>query len=174
MISADRFRMKDVTSANFGLLIAYVLPGFILLWGMEPFSSTIQFWFGQSNTQTSSLGGFLYVTVASVGVGQFTSTIRWMVIDAIHHRTGIRPPVWNFSKLTKNVAAFDQLIEIHYRYYQWHANTFVALNFAVLLRAMVYGISATQFGILMAVDAVLFVGSRDTLRKYYHRVNELL
>ena len=34
--------MKDVTSANFGLLIAFVLPGFILLWGIKPYSATIE------------------------------------------------------------------------------------------------------------------------------------
>ena len=35
--------MKDVTSSNFGLLIAYVLPGFIVLWGMEPYSDQVDY-----------------------------------------------------------------------------------------------------------------------------------
>ena len=29
--------MKPVTTDNFGLLIAYLLPGFVALWGLRPF-----------------------------------------------------------------------------------------------------------------------------------------
>ena len=114
------------------------------------------------------------MTVVSVGLGQIVSTLRWMFVDSIHHRTGIREPIWNFSELTTSVAAFNQLIEIHYRYYQWHANALVAVNLAAVLRWAAYGVSAAQLYLVIGLSVVLFVGSRDTLRKYYRRVEELL
>lgn len=166
--------VRDVTSANFGLLIAFVLPGFILLWGTEPYSATVQGWMGRSTPEQASVGGFLYVTVASVGMGQLVSTIRWLVVDTILYRTGVPRPKWNFRRLKDSVAAFEQLIEIHYRYYQWHANSLVALTIAVVLRWIAEGFSWTQLSILITVDALLFAGSRDTLSKYHHRVEELL
>lgn len=166
--------MKDLTAANFGLLIAYVIPGFILLWGIEPYSATIQVWFGQHSTENASVGGFLYVTVASVGLGQLVSTVRWLTIDTLHHRSGLAKPNWNFRGLNDAVAAFDRLIEDHYRYYQFHANCVVAVSLAALLRWVAYGFSWRQLIGLILVDILLLAGSRDTLKKYYRRVEDVL
>jgi hypothetical protein len=166
--------VKDVTAANFGLLIAYVLPGFVLLWGLEPYSETVQTWMGQSSSANAGVGGFLYITVASVGVGQVVSTIRWLMIDRIHHATGIERPNWNFARLSGTVDAFDRLIEDHYRYYQFHANGLIAVTTAAFLIWWAHGFRWTALLMVIAVDAVLFAGSRDTLRKYYRRVEEVL
>jgi len=166
--------VRDVTSANFGLLIAFVIPGFVLLWGIEPYSGSVQNWVAPESGPHATVGGFLYVTVASVGLGQLVSTLRWLVIDSMHHRTGIRKPTWNFRRLKDKVDAFDHLIQIHYRYYQWHANCLVAATLSACLRWSVNGIRLSEFLLLLAVDALLFVGSRDTLDKYYRRVEELL
>lgn len=60
--------MREVTGQNFGLLIAYILPGFIVLWGLSHFSTTIAGWLG-ATADGPTVGGFLYVTLASVGAG---------------------------------------------------------------------------------------------------------
>ncbi|MEJ7594342.1 MAG: hypothetical protein WKF77_22630 [Planctomycetaceae bacterium] len=60
------------------------------------------------------------------------STLRWLLIDTLHHRTGILPPKWNFRKLRDRITAYDRLIEIHYRYYQWHSNALIAVTIAKL------------------------------------------
>jgi len=166
--------VKDVTSENFGLLIAYVLPGFILLWSLAPYSITIAGWLGQTTGDQPTVGGFLYVTLASVGLGQFVSTLRWLLMDSLHHATGIRQPHFDFSKLKDAVEAFDRLIEIHYRYYQWHANSLVALILAAVFRSYSHGLQAGDLLLLLMVVVLLFLGSRDTLRKYYRRVDDLL
>ena len=114
------------------------------------------------------------MTVASVGLGQLVSTLRWLLIDCLHHRTGLPTPKWNFRKLKDSVEAFEQLIEIHYRYYQWHANSLIAVTLAASLRWIANGFSGWSFVMLIAVDALLFIGSRDTLSKYHRRVEELL
>ncbi|MCP4175459.1 MAG: hypothetical protein GY758_32330 [Fuerstiella sp.] len=167
-------QMKDITSANFGLLIAYVLPGFVLLGGIEPYSETVQAWVGQSSAEAASVGGFLYVTVASVGLGQLVSTLRWLTIDSLHHRTGIGKPSWNFRRLKDKVEAFDHLIQIHYRYYQWHANSLISVTLAAFLRWTVNGFRWKEFALVVTVNCLLYAGSRDTLDKYYRRVEELL
>jgi hypothetical protein len=89
--------VKDVTSENFGLLIAYVLPGFVLLWSLAPVLDHHRGWLGQANGDQPTVGGFLYVTLASVGLGQFVSTLRWLLMDSLHHATGIRQPHFDFS-----------------------------------------------------------------------------
>ncbi|MFN0196057.1 MAG: hypothetical protein ACKVT0_04885 [Planctomycetaceae bacterium] len=170
--------MKEVSSSNFGLLIAYLVPGFMVLWGMSYFSETIRSWLSASGTMTPTVGGFMYVTLASVAAGVTVSTVRWAVIDTIHHWTGLPQPVWDFSRLQDNVEAYNVINEIHYKYYQFHGNALLALFFVYVARRLHLGFFTAPLGwfdtgfVLLSV--ILFVGSRDTLHKYHSRVNDLL
>lgn len=168
--------MKDVSPGNFGILIAFVLPGFVVLWGASYFSATVRQWLSADTTPT--IGGFMFGTLASVAAGVTVSTVRWMVIDTIHHWTGIRQPPWNFARLGENVSAYNVLNDIHYKFYQFHANGLIALVFVYVARRIRLGILAAPVGWLdfgfALLSLVLFVGSRDMLRKYYGRVSQLL
>ena len=161
--------MRAITNQNFGLLIAYVLPGFVALWGLSHVSATIAAWLGSSPTDMPTVGGFLYVTLASVGAGLTVSTMRWLVIDTIHHRTGIPAPDWDFTRLSERTAAYDVLIEIHYRYYQFYGNSLVAVWLAFVVRWSDVCLSIWEPVGVMALSPILWLGSRDTLRKYYRR-----
>src|SRR5581483_12018904 len=118
---------KDASVNDFGLLIAYVLPGFTAIWGLSFLSPSLRQWLGSSQAEAATLAGFLYATVASIIAGMTVSTIRWLLLDALHHRTGIRPPAWDFYQLRDSAAAFDTLVNIHYKYYQFNANMLVSL-----------------------------------------------
>ncbi len=166
--------MREVTSKNFGLLIAYLLPGFTMVWGISHVSPEMQAWLGTTASEAPTVGGFLYVTLASVAAGLTVSTIRWAVVDTIHHRTGICKPRWDFSKLGEKVSAFEALIEIHYRYYQWYANMLIALPLAFILRWSALGFRWSEMFLLIVIEALFFFASRDTIRKYYQRVESLL
>jgi len=165
--------VRDVTTTNFGLLIAYVIPGFVTLLGVSTFSPTVASWIS-SGGELPTVGGFLYVTIASVGAGLTVSTVRWLVIDWIHHRTGTHQPDWDFGRLPERVQAFDVLIEIHYRYYQWYGNMIVAVLSLGIMRTVVSGWSLSGSLMIAAVVALFTAASRDTLRKYYRRVDGVL
>ncbi len=165
--------MEPLKNDSFGLLIAYVLPGFVALWGMSKFSVTLQGWLASSPANSPTIGGFLYVTLASVASGLTISTLRWLVVDNFHHATGLRRPNWDFSTLRNRIAAFSLLNEQLYRYYQFYGNSMVALCAVVALRGFLG--ASTWFDAALGAVAVLFaLGSRDTLRKYYRSVSELL
>lgn len=170
--------MKNVSADNFGLLIAYLLPGLTVLWGLGYVSPTMRSWLGTTSTSPPTIGGFLYVTLASVAAGLIVSTVRWAVLDTIHHWTGIRRPNWDFARLQENVTAFDVLIEIHYRYYQHYGNMLVSLAFAYAARRSALGLWSAPLGWLdlglLLLALVFFFGSRDTLRKYYQRTARFL
>ncbi|MCH8829523.1 MAG: hypothetical protein IID45_08105 [Planctomycetes bacterium] len=115
------------------------------------------------------------VTLGSLAAGLFVSTVRWAIIDTIHHHTGIAPPDWRFESLAVKYAAFELVIDHHYRHFQFHANVFVALAFTFFA----YWISSAKINgwmvlVFLAVEALLWFGSRDTLRKYYRRGEILL
>ena len=170
--------MRDVTSENFGLLIAYLLPGFVVLWGARPLVPGVALWLAASPGTAPTVGGFLYATLGSVAAGMFVSALRWAVIDTLHHHTGIPEPRWDFARFPANAAAIDSLVYDHYRYYQHYANMLVALGIAYAARAWAGEIFPGQGGWwdlgFLLVGVVLYLGSRDALRKYYQRTASIL
>lgn len=169
--------MQTISNANFGPLIAYLVPGATVLLGLKPFSPVLQSWFAATPLTAPTIGGFLYLTLASLASGMTVSAFRWVVIDAIHAWTGLPPPELDFARLGRNVEAFRLLVEIHYKYYQHHANMVVALAIAYVAHRTSSGWFA-PWGILdvgfLVLEVVFFVTSRDNLRRYYARSAQLL
>ena len=169
--------MKDVTASNFGLLIAYLAPGFTTLWGLSHFSPTLRSWLGSAASTQPTVGGFLYVTVASVAVGLTVSAVRWAMIDTLHHSTGVAQPDWDFAKLRESVVGFNVLNELYYRYYQFYANMLVAVLLLYFGRRAASGWASPvdwEDAGFAVIELILFAGSRDTLVKYYRRTEQLL
>jgi hypothetical protein len=169
--------MKEAPLRSFGLIIAYVLPGFMALWGASFVSETVRSWLDAS-AQGATVGGFAYATLAAIGAGMTANAVRWVLLDRLHHWTGVREPRWDFSRFAVRAAAFDRLVENHYRYYQSYGASLVAVTFSYALWKQSVGSSLLRPGWsdvgLLVVAAVLFAGSRDALRKYYTRAEQLL
>lgn len=172
-----RITMNDNVSGNFGLLVAYLIPGATVLWGLSLFSPQLAALFAATPPNAPTIGGFLYLTVASLAAGMTVNAVRWAVLDTVHSRTGMALPPLDFSRLGKNVEAFTLLIEIHYKHYQFHANMVVATALAYVC----YRIHIGTIGPLRWFDAgvvvleIVFIAmSRDTLRKYHIRGSQLL
>jgi hypothetical protein len=171
-------QVRETYSLSFGFLVAYLVPGFVVLWGVSYYSPLLRAWLVSPPANLPTVGGLLYVTVGSLAAGVTASAFRWALFDTLHHRTGIAPPTWTFAALPEKLEAFQTLIEIHYRYYQTHANLLVALAFAYAMRFLAIGWQAYRLGAVdlgfIVIGVVLFLGSRDALRKYYRRAGELL
>jgi hypothetical protein len=166
---------KEVPLNDFGLLIAYILPGFAALWGCSYLNPSVGQWMLVSGGTSPTVAGFLYSTVASLATGLTVSTVRWLVIDPLHHATGIRQPNRDYAKLDTRVGAYELLTDYHYKFYQFYSNMLVSL-------CWVYGtwrathstnVGLAEIGFLL-LAIVFYLGSRDTLRKYYERTGQLL
>jgi hypothetical protein len=168
--------VEELSHRNFGLVIAYVLPGSVALWGTSPmFPDTTRSLLTQD--ERGSVAGFLYVSLAALGVGLTLSALRWLTLDNVHHVFGVRRPRWDDLKLAENLEAFNYLVENHYRYYQFYANTLVACVVAFAVHQISASPRANEWSFdlgIVALCAVLFLGSRDALSKYYSRVERLL
>ena len=165
------------TSNQFGLLVAYLLPGFIGLAGIAPFAPLVSAWLRPGSYAEASLGAPVYAILAATTIGMIASPIRWLLIDHIHHWTGVTPPVWDDSRLEQRLTAFNYLVESHYRYYQFLANSLIviicayAINRAMRTSPFLGAGTDIAFFILCAT---LFAGSRDALSKYYTRTGRLI
>ena len=169
--------MQSISNANFGPLIAYLVPGATALWGFSLFSPSLEVWFAATPANAPTIGGFLYLTVTSLAVGMIVTAFRWVLIDLLHAVTGLRPPKLDFSRLSGKVDAFSLLIEIHFRHYQFYSNMIVATAIAYACyriqigRFWSVGLPDLAFAVL---ETIFFITSRDTLRKYYLRTQQLL
>jgi hypothetical protein len=169
--------MQTVNNSNFGIAIAYLLPGVIALWGVSFVSETVRGWFGATPGGAATVGGFLQVTLASLAVGLLISVVRWGIVDTIHHMTGVRPPRWNFADLRRDFHVFEGLVENHYRYYQFFSGSLIAAVIVYLTARFRAHALPGSFGwpdvAFLAAAVLLFLGSRDTLKKYYRRTSQL-
>jgi uncharacterized membrane protein len=169
---------KESSLNDFGLLIAYALPGYTAIWGVSYLSEALRPWAGPFPSDASTVSGFLYTTVAAVAAGMAVSTVRWLTIDTLHHCTRIHSPRWDFARLRDSAEAFGILIDVHYRYYQHYSNMVVAILFVLAARRLAPAPNVVPFSIVdvarLLVTGVFFLGSRDALRKYYARAGQLL
>lgn len=167
--------MRENPPLDFGLIVAYLVPGFVALWGLSLHSPTIESWLAVAPSRAATVGDMFYATLASLALGMIVSAFRWALIDALHHCTGIPMPDWDFSLLERRLAGYRLLVEFHYRYFQFFANMLVASVFTYLaVRLAGRDVPLTADLALVIVCFVLFLTSRDALRKYYARAGALL
>jgi hypothetical protein len=169
--------MKDITDKNFGPLIAFCLPGFILLLALSYSFPDLKDWLAISAAKDgASIGGFLYSTLASLSLGLLLSGLRWATVDQVLAREfwifGEALPNIDFRELDnkEKLAAFLNVVENHYRYYQYYSNSLVAVELGGLAYLWNGGkASVSQWILTIVLVGILYAASRDCFRKFYIR-----
>ncbi len=170
----------DTLSRQFGLVVAYLLPGFVSLAGFSLLVPAVARWLSPAVSYGEAglgIGPPVYTLLAALALGMVVSCFRWIVIDHVHSWTGVIPPLWAVERLEERLGAFTYLVEAHYRYYQFYANTLIAVVWTYALNRWM-GTSSllgpgTDLGVVI-LCAALFAGSRDALAKYYARTSRLI
>lgn len=162
---------QSVSESNFGLFISYLLPGYTALRGLPLFAAEGTIWNGAAPGTDATVTDFISGGFEAIFAGLTVSLIRWLILDTLHHRTGIAPPKWDFAALERSTAAFELLIQSHYRYYKFYANMVVALFWSYATVHPMSGWNALGYFLL---TGLFFYGSRDALKKYYERAGRLL
>lgn len=171
--------MTGSSSRQFGLIIAYVLPGFIALAGIAPVLPAVAEWLRPvpSGQFDFSVGPPLYSILTAMALGLVLSCFRWVLIDHAHQWMGVKRPAWEDSQLDRVLGAFDYLVQSHFRYYEWCGNTLLAVLWAYAVNRSLGTISLfspitdVAVGVLLLV---LFVASRSALANYYNRTRRLI
>lgn len=167
----------NISSNQFGLIVAYLLPGFIGLFGLAPFVPTVAIWLRPTSYAEASLGPPMYVLLLATAIGMILSCFRWLIIDQLHRWTGVPSPKWDDGRLSERLEAFNYLVESHYRYYQFVGNTIIAIVIAYPIQrwfatSPVLGLGTDAATVVVCL--VLLAASRDALAKYYARTHRLI
>jgi hypothetical protein len=162
--------MKEITYTHFGLLIAYLLPGFVVIWGISGLWPVAPICPSDSEACATipSLVGFFNTTLGAITAGMVVSAIRFIMVDTANHLTGLKRPQVDGYVLQQNLGAVDTVIDHHYRHYQFHANLLVAgvIAYGVHLFKTLAFTGLPE--VLLIILAIIFwLTARDNLRKYY-------
>jgi hypothetical protein len=136
----------------------------------------VRAWYAATPADAPTIGGLVFLSVASLAAGMTVSAVRWASVDTWHARRGLPAPDLDFARLPGRVDEFRLLIEIHYRHYQFYANMLVAVAAAYAgYRASAWCAAPGPADLAFVVlEPVFYFASRDTLRKYYARSARLL
>lgn len=160
---------------NFGLVIAYLIPGFLATYAVAPRVNTVDALLGGPGRVPNSASVVPLVLIA-VGVGIIINAISAVVIRPLIHLSGVRAEAGSFStRLTdEEIRRYDHLVEITFRYHQFYSNMLIAvvLLAPIWLRSPVLE-NILRNGSFLVVVVVLSVTARSSLRHFYRGLSKL-
>jgi hypothetical protein len=157
---------------TFGVSIAFIAPGVVVIWGIAQHSDTVRQWFGSAAEAEVSVGGFLFVLLASLAMGVFVQGIRWALINPLVHLTGVEKKNLDHSEWrdAEKLAAFTRTVEDFYRYYQFYSNMIVATLIAYALWLNSGGVWPWERPLTLVLGlpvlVVLFLSARNSMDNY--------
>jgi hypothetical protein len=163
--------MLQVSPINFGLIIAYFLPGSLAVFGLRYVSGSLSELFQSAQATPINVGAIVILVTASLIAGLIISSFGVIVIENIHYRTGVTKLVPDYSKLVGDkLKLYKDMVENVYRYHQFYGNMMTALLVLFILRYLVAGLpvidTRQHFSIFMLVIITivfLFFSSRKSL-----------
>ncbi len=169
-----------VSGLDFGVIIAFVAPGFVALQATSYYTSVTQAWMAAASDKDPGVGVFLFVLLGSLSMGLIVSGIRALLIDnllrshLLLRRFAIPPNKLDWSKVEeKNLLVLLTIRDGFYRHYQFYANTFVAVLLWSFSHAFASGLQRQYWALIAAVLCALFLSARSSLRQYVLAVNQV-
>ena len=148
----------------------------VALYALSYFMPDLRTWFGLVAEQPTTVGGFLFVVVGSIGIGVVVSGVRWFLCDWF-----LAPRVSLNNQRRREgetEAAYQALIANHYQYYQFYSNTSVALVWLFLSWLVAKDPSVSLVltrSVVLAVSACgLLLFARDAMKKFNEKALQLL
>lgn len=167
--------MFESLERNFSLIIAFILPGFLFLFGSVFLVTYSTADLVSQLRPIRQIGGFMFFLLAATACGMILSAIRWAILDTFHYLTGLRSPPLDFAKLEGKSSSFMLTVENNYRYYLFYGNSLIAmLGLFVVAWLEDVPLATRWLTILISLMGVLFLASRDSLRRFYIRTSQII
>ena len=120
---------QDQLGKSFGLVIAFLVPGMIGLYAASLHVPMLQEWFDAAGRAQTTVGGFLFIIIASSGAGVFISGVRWYLLEELIKRAaGVSTEHEAVNRRdTQTELVYQNVRQHHYDYYLFYSNALVAL-----------------------------------------------
>ena len=173
-----------ISGLDFGVVIAFVAPGFVALQAAASYVHTVAQWMAAASEKEQSIGVFLFVLLASLSVGLAVSGVRALLVDGL-----LRWSFWgkcavpqlnlDWSKVDdKTLPVLVTIRDAHYRFYQFYSNTLVALVFWMVSHVLSRSSTAPwhwqRWALIGSTTLLLLLSAHNSCRRYTDGVNKLL
>ena len=167
---------------NFGLIIAYFLPGVLVTYSLRYISARIDHLLHAVEEGQVFLGPAVVLVVGALVAGLIISSIRTVAVDSLLYKAGIPKPQVDYKKLTsaEKWAVYSQVVENIYRFYQFYGNIFLGLLLLAILRYGIAGVpifasaqSVTLFLITIGAVAALLLSAIQSMRQLHKAIDDL-
>jgi len=171
--------MKDVTSTSFGLVIAFLLPGLALFYGLSFWSSRIKVVLQKLLTSDPDAGLFILVLLGALSLGLLITPFRYLLYERWLSEKDRFVPA-DFSKLGEEgkLLAFRAAVDEHYRYHQFWGGMTIALPIIYcgwLIEFWSCSISIfLSILIFVLIQGVTGYAAWDALKKFLSRARPIL
>lgn len=170
------------SSLDFGVIIAFVAPGFVAFWATSYHMPMATAWMTAAADKEQNVGVFLFVLLASLSLGLVISGVRALLIDNLLRwrflgKLVVPPLNLDWSRVNeKKLALLLTIRDNHYRYYQFYSNTLTALVLWAFARAFAVAPRLSwQYWVLIASALVaLLLSAREALHRYVTAVGQLI
>jgi len=171
--------MVQFEPLDFGIFIAFILPGSVAVYGLRYVSPRISALWSMLESGQIIVGPLILLAVAALAAGLIVSALRVVVLEPIFCLTGVQEKELNYQKLANpdHLELFKEMIENVYRYAQFYGNMLLALLFCTFLRYLVGNASICQTTadkiVSLAIIGSLitiFVAGRKSLKDVYRHL----
>jgi hypothetical protein len=175
--------MKDVTSTSFGLLMAYLLPGFVGLWSFTFWSTGLRKIFETFLVAQWQVGLFLLVLAAALITGLMVGAVRTVLVHLmIIHFDAPHLSAKSFRQLQNETkfSAFCYVVDENFRYHQFWAGMVLVMPafFLGLAEELWKGLSCSKLicliAIFLLVETLTCFASWSSYQKFVERATYIL
>ena len=168
---------------GFSLLIAFLLPGLIALFGVATVDTTVRAWFSGAQTGPTFVG-LLFVLLAALALNLVITAVRWFLFEYISWPfVGSIIPVSPSFDQKKRKGLEVQYIDLRHQFY-YHYLAYANAAVALLLGAAAWWFLAAEtpalnttlavFGVALVTSVILTLAARDAIDRYDKRTESLI
>jgi hypothetical protein len=174
-------QVKDVTTTSFGLLIAYLLPGLVGLYGGRYWLDEVDRLFMTLGTKEASFGLFLLVALAGLTIGMLVTPVKWVVYEVLLFRgRRIQPSALKTLGESGKHDAFRAVIDEQYRYHQCWGNMSLVLILLSLgwfhteWSGLSFGGKLAAILLSVLIEGAVIWAAIESYRRYVDRATAVL
>jgi len=172
--------LKDVTSTSFGYIIAYLVPGVVLFYGLELWHPNLFPFLQGENKNETTIGPSVIFLLGCLASGLLINAFRWLMYEkGLCRKKTFDKSHFSGLNQSEKLIIFRAVADEHYRYHQSYGNISIAVipafaYFVLLsLRSGSCCRSALLILLFLGCEALLMYTAKDCYCKYVDRANDM-
>jgi hypothetical protein len=173
--------VKELTSTSFGYIIGFLLPGLFGLYGLGLWLRDVQDLLKPAASTDATIGPSFFLLLSALTMGLLLSAVRFFTFEKwICKSHSLDADIFKKLAGIDKLAAFNAVVEQHYRYHQFYGGCAVAVFIAFprwlwdRWAASTYLLRFSLIAGFCLLETMLLITARDSFVRYVDRGNNIV